>query len=137
MALAALAALCAGSTSSPGRGGHTWAVVVDASRFWFNYRHVSGVLGVYQGLKAGGLSDQHVREVPFKSRSSCLLYAPPLLSDYADGGRRHCTIKPKSTAGPGIPLRPSSASSAAQPVRCALDCCGIRPHHHPRLQVHP
>ena len=30
--------------------GHTnnWAVLVDTSRFWFNYRHVANVLSVYR-----------------------------------------------------------------------------------------
>ena len=45
----------------------TWAVLVDTSRFWFNYRHVAGSLGVYQSLKAGGLSDQHVRKAKFRT----------------------------------------------------------------------
>jgi glycosylphosphatidylinositol transamidase (GPIT) subunit GPI8 len=32
------------------RHGHTnnWAVLVDTSRFWFNYRHVANVLSIYR-----------------------------------------------------------------------------------------
>ena len=37
--------------------GHTnnWAVLVDTSRFWFNYRHVANVLSVYRSVKRLGI----------------------------------------------------------------------------------
>lgn len=30
---------------------NNWAVLVDTSRFWFNYRHVSNVLSIYRSVK--------------------------------------------------------------------------------------
>ena len=46
------AAVASGSVDElpPDFHGHTnnWAVLVDTSRFWFNYRHVANVLSVYR-----------------------------------------------------------------------------------------
>ena len=50
--IAAFAAAVSGSADElpPDFHGHTnnWAVLVDTSRFWFNYRHVANVLSVYR-----------------------------------------------------------------------------------------
>ena len=35
-----------------GPPGDTWAVIVQSSRYWFNYRHASNALIVYRELKA-------------------------------------------------------------------------------------
>ncbi len=49
-----VASIAAGEPQIPSdfirHGGHTnnWAVLVDTSRFWFNYRHVANVLSVYR-----------------------------------------------------------------------------------------
>jgi len=42
--------------------GHTnnWAVLVDTSRFWFNYRHVANVLSVYRSVKRLGIPDSQI-----------------------------------------------------------------------------
>ncbi|ELU15409.1 hypothetical protein CAPTEDRAFT_121121, partial [Capitella teleta] len=42
--------------------GHTnnWAVLVDTSRFWFNYRHVANVLSMYRSVKRLGIPDSHI-----------------------------------------------------------------------------
>lgn len=42
--------------------GHTnnWAVLVCASTFWFNYRHVANVLSIYHIVKGLGISDDHI-----------------------------------------------------------------------------
>lgn len=37
-----------------------WAVLVCGSRGWFNYRHQSDVLNVYQLLRKNGFSDDHI-----------------------------------------------------------------------------
>ena len=44
------------------RSSHTnnWAVLVDTSRFWFNYRHVANVLSVYRSVKRLGIPDSQV-----------------------------------------------------------------------------
>ncbi|XP_056010002.1 GPI-anchor transamidase-like [Ostrea edulis] len=44
------------------KSGHTnnWAVLVDTSRFWFNYRHVANVLSVYRSCKRLGIPDSHI-----------------------------------------------------------------------------
>ncbi|XP_076090774.1 GPI-anchor transamidase-like [Mytilus galloprovincialis] len=44
------------------KSGHTnnWAVLVDTSRFWFNYRHVANVLSIYRSVKKLGIPDSHI-----------------------------------------------------------------------------
>lgn len=43
-------------------GDHTsnWAVLVDTSRFWFNYRHVANVLSIYRSVKRLGIPDSQI-----------------------------------------------------------------------------
>ncbi|PWO00449.1 hypothetical protein FA09DRAFT_186432 [Tilletiopsis washingtonensis] len=43
-------------------GGHTnnWAVLVSASKFWFNYRHMANTLGMYRTIKRLGIPDSHI-----------------------------------------------------------------------------
>lgn len=44
-------------------GGHhssNWAVIIDTSRFWFNYRHASNALSVYHAVKRLGIPDDHI-----------------------------------------------------------------------------
>jgi len=43
-----------------GPPGDTWAVIVQSSRYWFNYRHASNALIVYRELKARGVPDSHI-----------------------------------------------------------------------------
>ena len=56
--------------------GHTnnWAILVDTSRFWFNYRHVANVLSVYRSVKRLGIPGQggHQDRIFIKNRDSCL-----------------------------------------------------------------
>ncbi|XP_045461217.1 putative GPI-anchor transamidase [Harmonia axyridis] len=44
------------------RKSHTnnWAVLVDTSRFWFNYRHVANVLSIYRSVKRLGIPDSQI-----------------------------------------------------------------------------
>ncbi|XP_041370225.1 GPI-anchor transamidase-like [Gigantopelta aegis] len=44
------------------KSDHTnnWAVLVDTSRFWFNYRHVANVLSIYRSVKRLGIPDSHI-----------------------------------------------------------------------------
>nr|XP_022325298.1 GPI-anchor transamidase-like [Crassostrea virginica] len=44
------------------KSGHTnnWAVLVDTSRFWFNYRHVANVLSIYRSCKRLGIPDSRI-----------------------------------------------------------------------------
>lgn len=37
-----------------------WAVIVDTSRFWFNYRHVSDSLAIYRSVKKLGIPDSQI-----------------------------------------------------------------------------
>jgi len=43
-------------------GNHTKnvAVIVSSSRYWFNYRHVTNALSIYQLLKRGGMTDDDI-----------------------------------------------------------------------------
>jgi len=44
------------------QSGHTnnWAVLVDTSRFWFNFRHVANVLSIYRSVKRLGIPDSQI-----------------------------------------------------------------------------
>lgn len=42
------------------RHTNNWAVLVCTSRFWFNYRHISNVLGMYRTVKRLGIPDSHI-----------------------------------------------------------------------------
>ncbi|KAH7886969.1 peptidase C13 family-domain-containing protein [Phlebopus sp. FC_14] len=45
-----------------GSSGHTnnWAVLVCASRYWFNYRHMANALGMYRTVKRLGIPDSNI-----------------------------------------------------------------------------
>jgi phosphatidylinositol glycan class K len=38
----------------------TWAVIVDTSTFWFNYRHIANSLSIYHLVKSLGLPDSQI-----------------------------------------------------------------------------
>jgi len=42
------------------RHTNNWAVLVDTSRFWFNYRHVANVLSMYRSVKRLGIPDSQI-----------------------------------------------------------------------------
>src|SRR5690349_11669063 len=46
--------------ASQKRHTNNWAVLVDTSRFWFNYRHVANTLGIYRTVKRLGIPDSQV-----------------------------------------------------------------------------
>jgi phosphatidylinositol glycan class K len=54
-----LLGLCGGSAAA---SNHTnnWAVIVDTSRFWFNYRHSANALALYRAVKQMGIPDSHI-----------------------------------------------------------------------------
>jgi GPI-anchor transamidase subunit K len=39
---------------------NNWAILVDTSAYWFNYRHASNVLSVYQSIKSRGIPDSRI-----------------------------------------------------------------------------
>lgn len=39
---------------------NNWAVLVATSTFWFNYRHTSNALGIYENLRRLGYSDDRI-----------------------------------------------------------------------------
>ena len=45
---------------SKSRHTNNWAVLVDTSRFWFNYRHVANVLSIYRSVKRLGIPDSQI-----------------------------------------------------------------------------
>ncbi|OQR94354.1 GPI-anchor transamidase [Achlya hypogyna] len=49
-------------TAALGYERHTnnWAVIVDASRFWFNYRHITNALSLYHSVKRLGIPDSQI-----------------------------------------------------------------------------
>ncbi|KAF5375734.1 hypothetical protein D9615_009404 [Tricholomella constricta] len=50
-----------GNSTTSG-SGHTnnWAVLVCASRYWFNYRHMANALGMYRTVKRLGIPDSNI-----------------------------------------------------------------------------
>ncbi|CDZ97722.1 gpi-anchor transamidase [Phaffia rhodozyma] len=56
-----LASVClATSTSSSSDHTNNWAVLVSASRYWFNYRHMANTLGMYRTVKRLGIPDSQI-----------------------------------------------------------------------------
>lgn len=45
---------------SSGDVTNNWAVLVCASRYWFNYRHVANVLSIYRSVKRLGIPDSQI-----------------------------------------------------------------------------
>ncbi|XP_054154900.1 putative GPI-anchor transamidase [Oppia nitens] len=45
---------------SGGDHSNNWAVLVCASRYWFNYRHVANVLSIYRSVKRLGIPDSRI-----------------------------------------------------------------------------
>lgn len=43
-----------------GEKSDNWAIIVDTSRFWFNYRHAANALSVYRSVKRLGIPDSHI-----------------------------------------------------------------------------
>ncbi|SPR01674.1 GPI-anchor transamidase [Plasmodiophora brassicae] len=39
---------------------NNWAVLVDTSRYWFNYRHIADTLSFYHTVKAAGIPDSQI-----------------------------------------------------------------------------
>ncbi|EEB08515.1 pig-K [Schizosaccharomyces japonicus yFS275] len=39
---------------------NNWAVLISTSRFWFNYRHIANVLGIYRSVKRLGIPDDQI-----------------------------------------------------------------------------
>ncbi|KDN53087.1 hypothetical protein K437DRAFT_253412 [Tilletiaria anomala UBC 951] len=50
------------SAAGGNAGGHTnnWAVLVCASKFWFNYRHMANTLGMYRTVRRLGIPDSNI-----------------------------------------------------------------------------
>ena len=48
------------SNESSSKHTNNWAVIVDTSRFWFNYRHAANVLSIYRSVKRLGIPDSHI-----------------------------------------------------------------------------
>eukprot|EP01063_Lacrimia_lanifica_P039944 TRINITY_DN890_c3_g1_i1.p1 TRINITY_DN890_c3_g1~~TRINITY_DN890_c3_g1_i1.p1 ORF type:complete len:367 (+),score=149.80 TRINITY_DN890_c3_g1_i1:45-1145(+) len=44
----------------PAKHTNNWAVIVDTSRFWQNYRHAANVLGMYHVVKKLGIPDSNI-----------------------------------------------------------------------------
>jgi len=45
---------------SKSRHTNNWAVLVDTSRYWFNYRHIANVLSIYRTVKRLGIPDSNI-----------------------------------------------------------------------------
>jgi len=49
------ARICSGASHS-----NNWALIVGASRYWFNYRHVANPLAIYHSVKAMGIPGERL-----------------------------------------------------------------------------
>jgi phosphatidylinositol glycan class K len=45
---------------SKSRHTNNWAVIVDTSRFWLNYRHIANALSMYRTVKRLGIPDSNI-----------------------------------------------------------------------------
>ena len=53
--------LLAPATTTPNpRHVDNWAILVDTSRYWFNYRHSVNALAMYEVVKHLGIPDSHI-----------------------------------------------------------------------------
>ncbi|KAG5640343.1 glycosylphosphatidylinositol anchor biosynthesis, partial [Asterophora parasitica] len=50
----------ANSTTNGSNHTNNWAVLVCASRYWFNYRHMANALGMYRTVKRLGIPDSNI-----------------------------------------------------------------------------
>ena len=48
------------TTGSPLTHTDNWAILIGASRFWFNYRHMANTLGLYRIVKKLGIPDSQI-----------------------------------------------------------------------------
>lgn len=39
---------------------NNWAILIDTSSYWFNYRHASNVLGLYSQIRSRGIPDSRI-----------------------------------------------------------------------------
>lgn len=47
-------------TGSQEQHTSNWAVLVSTSKFWYNYRHMANILGIYRTVKRLGIADSHI-----------------------------------------------------------------------------
>lgn len=57
------------SSSSSFQSRNTWAVIVNASRYYYNYRHAADALSFYRIVKRLGVPDNQVMIVPKLKRN--------------------------------------------------------------------
>lgn len=56
--LSIISASASASASEPEE--NNWAVLIDTSAYWFNYRHASNVLGIYSQIRSRGIPDSRI-----------------------------------------------------------------------------
>ncbi len=39
---------------------NNWVILVNSSRYWFNYRHLANILSIYRVVKSLGINDDHI-----------------------------------------------------------------------------
>lgn len=47
-------------TTTASSHASNYAIILDSSRYWFNYRHAANALTIYQLLKSNGFPDDHI-----------------------------------------------------------------------------
>ena len=47
-------------TTSENLNINNWAILIDTSAYWFNYRHASNTLSLYQSIKSRGIPDSQI-----------------------------------------------------------------------------
>ncbi|PAA79349.1 hypothetical protein BOX15_Mlig029933g3 [Macrostomum lignano] len=108
---------------------NTWAVLVDTSRFWFNYRHVGNVLSIYHSIKRLGMPDSHII-LMIADEMACNARNPRRPPSSTTRRRRPtCTATPwkSTTAATRSQLRTSSGCSQAGTCPARLRASGCSP----------
>lgn len=60
MVMYAVLVLCLISVSTLSTPSNNWAILIDTSASWFNYRHASNVLGLYSQIRSRGIPDSRI-----------------------------------------------------------------------------
>lgn len=55
-----VAPLFVAAATAPGNHTNNWVVLVDTSRFWFNYRHAANVFSLYRAVRRLGVPDSRI-----------------------------------------------------------------------------
>eukprot|EP01138_Halocafeteria_seosinensis_P014733 gb/GECG01015040.1/.p1 GENE.gb/GECG01015040.1/~~gb/GECG01015040.1/.p1 ORF type:complete len:406 (+),score=32.47 gb/GECG01015040.1/:1-1218(+) len=84
--------LTIGEITAQDEDADRWAVLVDTSRYFFNYRHTSDVMAMYQNLREAGLPDSRI-VVMIADDASCNPRNPMPGQLYLNSSHKHNLLR--------------------------------------------